>query len=124
LALAFFPFYFLCHIIIYAVLRITYQPMELGGFGTITASFLNRFKAGYRGFVTGWDDGVSGSSTGFGPDREALVSPPSYDALKYYDIVSTVTLFNFKFHDSNLSLLQDTINHPFPSSSYPQAHLK
>ena len=35
-------------------------------------------------------DGVGGLSIGFGPDREAIVSPPSYDMLNPYYIVSNI----------------------------------
>jgi hypothetical protein len=60
-------------------------------FGIFTSSIINRFQAAYRGFVTGGD-----VSSGFGPDCEALVSPPpNYDALNQYDIVSTLMQFYY-----------------------------
>jgi hypothetical protein len=86
LTLLFFPCYFLSHIIIYAILRTCYQPQDLGGFGTVTSSLIDRFRAAYTGFVTS-EEVASGSSSEFQPEHE--VSLPSYYALNQYDIVST-----------------------------------
>jgi len=85
LVLLMFPCYFLSHFIIYILLRMVYQPQDLGGFGKFTLSSISYSQAVFRAiFCCGDVDG--GVSFGFGPDREALASPPSYNALNQFDI--------------------------------------
>lgn len=69
---------------IYALLRIVYQPQDLGAFGIFTSTL---FQAMGKIHITGGDV-ASSSSVSYGPESESLVSPPSYNLLNLSETVS------------------------------------